>query len=309
MWMVVIGWIFTLLVSAALIASAVLTKFMEFKPPEGAPDTGWSQSANLGLGIVEVGCAVIYFFPRTAVLGAVLITAYMGGAVATHVRIGDFFVPQMLVAVFAWFGLFMRDERVRDCLPWRRDPAGVRYGGFLVAVGKILLTLLVLVGVISALVLATPPDYKVTRTVTIDAPPSKVFEQVNNFHNWKAWSPWEELAKDATKTIEGPDAGVGAIYKWDGEKAGEGKMEILESRPNEKTRIKLEFTRPWQAAAINEFTFKEDGGKTVVTWTMTGRNDDFPGKAITIFMVTPPWGVGKQFEEGLKNLKAVAEKK
>src|SRR6266849_4083082 len=86
-WMVVVGWIFSFLVGAALIASAVITKFMEFKPPDGAPVTGWSDSAMLGLGIVEMSCAILYLFPRTAVLGAILLTGYLGGAVATHLRI------------------------------------------------------------------------------------------------------------------------------------------------------------------------------------------------------------------------------
>lgn len=81
---------------------------------------GYAETAALGLGILELVCTVIYMIPRTAVLGAILLTGYLGGATATHVRIGDpFFVP-IILGVLVWGGLYLRDARLRALLPLRR---------------------------------------------------------------------------------------------------------------------------------------------------------------------------------------------
>ncbi len=76
-----------------------------------------------GLGVVALLCTALYAFPRTAVLGAILLTAYMGGAVATHLRVGNPLFTHMLfgtyLAVLAWGGLFLRDSRIRALLPLR----------------------------------------------------------------------------------------------------------------------------------------------------------------------------------------------
>lgn len=75
------------------------------------------------IGVVELLCVVIYLIPQTAVLGALLLTAYLGGAVATHVRAGDAFITPILIGVVIWAGLFFRDPRVRALLPLRRKAA------------------------------------------------------------------------------------------------------------------------------------------------------------------------------------------
>jgi hypothetical protein len=69
---------------------------------------------------VEIGCTVVYLVPRTAVLGAILLTGYMGGAMATHVRIGESFIIQFLVGVVLWLGIFLRDARLWALIPVRR---------------------------------------------------------------------------------------------------------------------------------------------------------------------------------------------
>jgi hypothetical protein len=85
---------------------------------------GYPASAAPVLGAVELACVVLYAVPRTAVLGAILLTGYLGGAVATHVRIGDpsFLIPLGL-GVVAWAGLYFREERLRALLPLRRAAA------------------------------------------------------------------------------------------------------------------------------------------------------------------------------------------
>jgi DoxX-like family len=82
---------------------------------------GYPESSLTGIGLVEIACAVVYAIPRTAVLGAVLLAGYLGGAVATHVRIGDpSFVMPLLLGILAWAGLYLRDERLHALLPLRR---------------------------------------------------------------------------------------------------------------------------------------------------------------------------------------------
>ena len=80
---------------------------------------GYPESLALRIGILELACTVVYLIPRTSVLGAILLTGYLGGATATHVRIGDpFFVPVGL-GVLVWGGLFLRDDRLRALIPLR----------------------------------------------------------------------------------------------------------------------------------------------------------------------------------------------
>lgn len=80
---------------------------------------GWDEHLAFYLAIVEIACTVVYVIPRTAILGAILLTGYLGGAVATHARIGDQFFPPIIFGVLVWLGLFLRDARLRALVPWR----------------------------------------------------------------------------------------------------------------------------------------------------------------------------------------------
>jgi uncharacterized membrane protein YphA (DoxX/SURF4 family) len=117
----VIGLVLTVLVALLLAFSAVM-KFL--RPPEMVEQFegvfGYPARLAVPIGIVELLCVLLFLVPRTAVLGAVLLTGYLGGAVATHVRIGDQFVAPVIVGVAVWLALFMRDGRVRALLPIRR---------------------------------------------------------------------------------------------------------------------------------------------------------------------------------------------
>ncbi len=92
------------------------------KPPdlvEGFAKLGWPDHLALGLGIVELACTILYAIPRTSILGAILLTGYLGGAIATHVRIGEPFIVQFLFGVVLWLGLYLRDARLRALIPLR----------------------------------------------------------------------------------------------------------------------------------------------------------------------------------------------
>lgn len=84
----------------------------------------YPEGTLLPIGLFELACVVIYMIPRTAVLGAILVSAYLGGAIATHVRIGDVFVPPLVLGVCAWAGIYLREERLRQLLPLRKPVRG-----------------------------------------------------------------------------------------------------------------------------------------------------------------------------------------
>jgi hypothetical protein len=173
---------------------------------------------------------------------------------------------------------------------------------------KILIGLLVVIGGFCVVVALQPSEYRVTRQATMAAPAAPVFEQVNEFRKWQAWSPWEHLDPAMKRSFEGPPAGPGAIYRWTGNSdVGEGSMTILESRAPELVRIELHFIKPFDSKASNEFLFKAEGNQTLVTWTMSGKND-FVGKAFCLFMNMDKM-VGADFEKGLAAMKAIVEKK
>ncbi len=170
---------------------------------------------------------------------------------------------------------------------------------------KILLVLALVIVAFVIVVATRPADFTITRKHILAAPPAAVFAQVNDFHNWQAWSPWAKLDPDAKYTFEGPESGVGAKFSWTGNnQVGVGSNEIVESVPNEKVRIKLVFVKPFPATNEATFGFVPEGEGTEVTWTMTGKNN-FIGKAIGLFMDLDKM-VGAQFEEGLANLEKVA---
>lgn len=113
------GWVITLLPVAMLTMSAVM-KFLQ--PPEavkGFAVLGYGIELAIPLAIVEIACTLIYLFPNTAVLGAILLTGYLGGATATHVRVYDPFYMPIILGVLVWLGIYLRDARLRALVPWR----------------------------------------------------------------------------------------------------------------------------------------------------------------------------------------------
>jgi len=157
-----------------------------------------------------------------------------------------------------------------------------------------------------AYVAMQPSEFRVERSAHIAAAPPDVFRQVNDFRNWEAWSPWAKLDPNAKATFEGPTSGTGAVFNWSGnEKVGEGRMTLIESRPSELIRIKLDFLQPMEGTSTAEFTFRPQGAETAVTWSMSGHNN-FIGRAICLFMSLDKV-MGGDFEKGLTNLKSVVE--
>ena len=119
-WMVWTGRVVSALPVLALLMSGAF-KFM--KPNEemvkGLDHIGWKADQLSTLGIVEIACTVLYVIPQTSILGAILLTGYLGGATATHVRVGDPWFAPVIIGVLVWLGLFLRDARLRALIPVR----------------------------------------------------------------------------------------------------------------------------------------------------------------------------------------------
>ena len=171
------------------------------------------------------------------------------------------------------------------------------------------IALIVVVLIAGVLIFATtkPATFSVQRSATIKAPPEKIFAMLNDFHRWTEWSPWEKLDPLMRRTLGGAASGKGATYAWEGNgKAGAGRMEITESVPASKVGIQLDFIKPFEGHNIAEFTLTPQGDATQVNWRMHGPAP-FISKLMQVF-VSMDKMIGKDFEEGLANLKAVAER-
>lgn len=169
-----------------------------------------------------------------------------------------------------------------------------------------LIVALVIAGVL--ILAATRPDtFRVQRATTIQAPPQKVFEFINDFDRWSVWSPWEKKDPAMKRTFGAATSGKGATYAWQGNKdVGQGSMEIAASAPPSRVAIKLDFVKPFEAHNMVEFTLEPKGEATAVTWSMQGHTPYF-AKIIHLFFDMDSM-VGKDFEAGLASLKAAAEK-
>ena len=171
---------------------------------------------------------------------------------------------------------------------------------------KILIGVAVLIVLLVLVILTRPATFHIERSITMAAPPENAFAQVNDFHAWPAWSPWEKLDPQMKKTFEGPPAGVGAKYAWAGnDEVGEGQMTMEKSEKPSTIGIKLEFIKPFAATNATTFTFAPAAGGSKVTWAMDGENN-FMSKAASLFMDMDKM-IGADFDKGLAAMKAAAE--
>jgi uncharacterized protein YndB with AHSA1/START domain len=148
-------------------------------------------------------------------------------------------------------------------------------------------------------------EFEVKRDATIPASRAAVYALLVDFHRWREWSPWEDLDPDLSRTYSGPDAGVGAVYEWSGNrKAGAGRMEITDAVESSKVQIALQFLKPFKSSSTTTFELVERDGATDVTWRMVGPKT-LMTKVMGIFTSMDKM-VGKDFEKGLTRLKDAA---
>jgi uncharacterized protein YndB with AHSA1/START domain len=152
-----------------------------------------------------------------------------------------------------------------------------------------------------------PDILRVRRAASIHAPPEKIFPLINDFHEWRAWSPYEDRDPNLQRSYSGAASGRGAVYAWEGNKnVGSGRMEILDAPPPSKVVIKLDFLKPFEAHNTAKFTFVPQGDTTNVTWLMHGPAP-LLSKLMQVFMNMDNM-IGKDFAVGLANLKRLTEK-
>ena len=172
---------------------------------------------------------------------------------------------------------------------------------------NILIALAVLAAIVLLLAAFRPTDFRVVRSLTIAAPPAALFALVNDFREWRQWSPWEKVDPNMQRAYDGPAAGTGARYSWVGNnQVGQGNMVITESHPAELIRIKITFLKPMAGVCDIEFSFKAEDGRTLVTWSMGGCHN-FMARVMGLFMNLDKM-TGGYFEQGLADLKRITEK-
>ena len=172
---------------------------------------------------------------------------------------------------------------------------------------KIALVVVVLVVALLAYAATRPDTLHVQRAATVKAPPEAIFPLISDFHRWTAWSPYEKRDPAMKRTYTGAAEGKGAVYEWEGNsEVGQGRMEITDTSDPSRVTIKLDFIKPFEGHNVAEFALVPQGGTTTVTWSMDGPTP-FLGKLIGVFMNMDTM-IGKDFETGLANLKALTEK-
>lgn len=152
-----------------------------------------------------------------------------------------------------------------------------------------------------------PDTIRVERSISIQAPPGKIFAYIADFHRWRGWSPYENKDPGMKRAYSGTPSGVGAVYEYSGNRnVGSGRLEITEAVPASKIVIKLDFKEPIEGHNVAVFTLVPHGDSTEVSWLMQGPSP-YIGKVMqTIFDMDKM--IGTDFAAGLENLKAAAEK-
>jgi uncharacterized protein YndB with AHSA1/START domain len=172
---------------------------------------------------------------------------------------------------------------------------------------KLALIVVAILVLILAMASMQPSTFGVKRMTTIKAPPEKIAALIGDFHNWQSWSPWEHLDPQMKRTFSGPPSGKGAIYSWEGNSdVGAGRMEVTDMAGPSRIVIKLDFLLPLETHSTTEFALAPQGDETMVTWNMTGPMP-FVSKIMSVFMSMDTM-IGKDFEKGLAQMKAAAEK-
>ncbi|HYF44613.1 MAG TPA: SRPBCC family protein [Acidimicrobiales bacterium] len=145
--------------------------------------------------------------------------------------------------------------------------------------------------------------FTVERSARVGAPPERVYAAIADFHDWRNWSPWEDVDPDLQRAYSGADEGIGAVYEWKGNrKAGEGRMEITEAEAPSRVRIALDFLKPFRSSNVTTFYLNPADGGTEVRWTMVGPKT--LGTRIMGIFKSMDSLVGKDFEKGLRQLDA-----
>ncbi|MCE9611124.1 MAG: SRPBCC family protein [Chthoniobacter sp.] len=165
---------------------------------------------------------------------------------------------------------------------------------------KILLGLAAIIALVLLVAAFKSPDFRVERSLTIAAPPEALFGWFNSPKKFDEFNPWLKLDPAAKVEYTGPESGVGAVASWAGKATGKGRATIIESKPGELVRLRMDWIEPMEGVSTVDYLFKPEGGKTTVTWAMYGKSN-FVGRLMSIFMSCESM-CGPQFEKGLADV-------
>ena len=172
----------------------------------------------------------------------------------------------------------------------------------------IMLVILCFSGLGTLLIVAAskPSSFVYKRSILIRALPEEIYANVDDFHHWAGWSPWENIDPNMVRTYGGATFGKGAKYSWSGNgRAGAGAMEVTSAQPGQTLHIVLNLEKPFRSSHQIEFQFARDGDLTEVTWSMSGPQpfiSKIMGTLLNLDAV-----VGKDLEKGLASLKDLSE--
>lgn len=167
--------------------------------------------------------------------------------------------------------------------------------------------LVVAIGTVLILAARKPDTFRVQRTISVKAPPEKIFPLINDFRTWQQWSPYERKDPAMKRTFGPVTSGKGAVYEWEGNRnVGSGRITITDATPFSRVAIDLDMLKPFPAHNLVEFTLAPRGDTTDVTWAMRG-DVPFLAKIVHVFFNVDKM-VGRDFAAGLAALKALAER-
>ena len=170
----------------------------------------------------------------------------------------------------------------------------------------IAIVVVVLIAGVLLFAASKPDTFRVQRAASIKAPPEKIAAVLGDFHAWQAWSPWEKMDPAMKRSYSGAEKGKGAAYAWEGNgKVGQGRMEIIDAAPS-RVALDLDFVKPFEGHNKVVFTLAPQGDATEVNWAMQGPMP-YVSKLISVFCDMDGM-IGKEFENGLANLKTLTEK-
>ncbi len=266
------GRVFSLFAGLPFLFSGALKLLQLPQVTQGFEHLGWPPALILTLAVLEISSVVLYLIPPFSVLGAILLTGYLGGAIATHVRIGEPVYVHIVLGILIWGGLFLREVRLRVLLPVRGS------------------------------------DCVVKREITINRSPEAVFAYLKLLKNFQNWNPFLKKDPQARVEFRGTDGQPGFITAWNGNKEmGSGEQEITKIVEGQRVEFELRFLKPFQATNSAQFAVEPVGsGHTKVSWHMHGKSV-FPMSLFSLFLNMDKI-VGREFEAGLVKLKSVLEK-
>ena len=169
----------------------------------------------------------------------------------------------------------------------------------------IIIVVLVVIIVVGGLFL--PKTYSVNRSAVINAPDSVIYKNVSDFNEFLKWNPWSKMEPTAKTVVSGTVSQPGHMYTWEGKETGQGQMKIKSVELNKSVDMELKFIKPFESLADCRFDITPEGTGQKVTWTMSG-DHNIISKWMCVFKSMDKM-MGKDFEDGLKNLKEKSEVK